>query len=340
MRVKIITRDNNGKELDNGGSTVRAVLSCNKEECPVTNNNDGTYYVTVIPEQLGQHQLSITIDNQHIQNSPFSLTIVPQRDYTKLKQPVQTITDISSPRGIAFSDNGDMFVTSNGDHCIHVYDKSGNKKTTIGSKGSGELQFMYPRSIDINGDIVYVCELGNHRIHMLTTRGEFISTFGERGSGIGQFNHPYDVKISPDGKVYVSDYNNNRIQVFHSDWTISHVIDGSVSGVDSFNYPTGIAFDLSSNLHVTDICSVLVFTPSGEFVRRYGEPHISGYTECIAIDPSGYSLVTNNITLIVFNTNGVLVHTVGAFQYPHASVSPTDQSVWVADTYNNRLVKY
>ncbi len=71
MRVKIITRDNNGKELDNGGSPVRAVLSCNKEECPVTNNNNGTYYVNVIPEQLGQHQLSITIDNQHIQYSPY-----------------------------------------------------------------------------------------------------------------------------------------------------------------------------------------------------------------------------------------------------------------------------
>ena len=35
MRVKIITRDSSGKELDNGGSAVRAVLSCNEEECRV-----------------------------------------------------------------------------------------------------------------------------------------------------------------------------------------------------------------------------------------------------------------------------------------------------------------
>ena len=178
MRVKIITRDSSGKELDNGGSAVRAVLSCNEEECSVT--DDGTCYVTVIPQQLGQHQLSITIDNQHIQNSPFSLTIVPQRDYTKLKQPVQTIKDIEYPRGIAFSNNGDMFVTS-ADQCIHVYDKSGNKKTTISSKGSGELQFNNPHGIDINGDIVYVHEHYGNRIHKLTTRGEFIGTFGEKG---------------------------------------------------------------------------------------------------------------------------------------------------------------
>ena len=224
MRVKIITRDSSGKELDNGGSAVRAVLSCNEEECRVTDNKDGTYFVTVIPQQLGQHQLSITIDNQHIQNSPFSLTIVPQRDYTKLKEPVQTITGINEPRYIAFSDNGDMFVTS--DHCIHVYDKSGNKKTTIGSKGSGELHFNYPYGIDINGDIVYVAEWGGDRIRKLTTGGEFISTFGEKGSAINQFNGPHDVKISPDNKVYVADTGNQRVQVFHSDCTISHVIDG------------------------------------------------------------------------------------------------------------------
>ena len=181
-----------------------------------------------------------------------------------------------------------MFVTSRHDHCIHVYDKSGNKKTTIGSEGSGELQFKYPLGIHINGDIVDVCEWGNDRIHKLTTRGEFIGTFGERGSGIGQFNNPRDVKISPDGKVYISDTDNNRVQVFHSDWTISHVIDSSASGVDRFKNPVGIVFDLSSNLHVTDASSVSVFTPSGQFIRQYSQPHISIYSLGITIDPSGY----------------------------------------------------
>ena len=345
MRVKIITRDSNGKELDNGGSAVRAVLSCNEEECSVTNNDDGTCYVTVIPRQLGQHQLSITIDNQHIQNSPFSLAIVPQRDYTKLKQPVQIIKDIRSPHCIAFSDNGDMFVT-NAYHCIHVYDKSGNKKTTIGSEGSGELQFKYPRGIDIKGDIVYVAESDGNRIHMLTTRGEFIGTFGEKGPGIGQFYHPYDVKISPDGKMFVTDHtNNHRVQVFHPDWTISHVIDGRVSGDGSFIYPKGIAFDLLGNVHMTSnsfSATVIVFTPSGQFLRQYGEPRTI-YPARVAIDPSGYSSVTDYVynTLSVFTPSGILVHSVGGFTYPFGvSVSPTDQSVWVADSDSHRLVKY
>ena len=168
-----------------------------------------------------------------------------QRDYTKLKDPVQTITGINYPMYIAFTDNGDMFVTSSIDHCIHVYDSSGKKKTTIGSRGSGELQFQYPRGIDISGEVVYVAEYGGHRIHKLTTGGEYIEVFGKKGYFIGEFNSPYDVNISPDGKVYVADCNNNRVQVFHTDWTISHVIDGTVSGDSSFTSPEGIAFDLS-----------------------------------------------------------------------------------------------
>ncbi len=232
--MKIITR---GKELDNGaGSTVRAVLSCNKEECPITNNSDGTYYVTVIPQQLGQHQLSITTDmihNEHILNSPFSLTIVPHRDYTKLKQPVQIMKDVRCPISIAFSDNGDMFVICGTDHCIYVYDKSCNKKTTIGSYGCGDLQFNNPFGIDIDGDSIYVaelvgCRIQKLRIQKLRTEGEFIDKFGEKGLELNRFHHPHDVKISPDNKVYFADTHNDRVQVFHLDWTISHIIDGRV----------------------------------------------------------------------------------------------------------------
>ena len=98
MKVKVTTRDSSGKELNKGGSVVRGILTCSGQgrvECPVSDNGDGTYLVSVIPQQLGQHQLSITVNSQGIQGSPFELSVVAQRDYTKLKDPVQTITGIN-----------------------------------------------------------------------------------------------------------------------------------------------------------------------------------------------------------------------------------------------------
>ena len=266
MKVKVTTRDSSGKEFNKRGSVVRGVLTYQgRVECPVSDNGDGTYIVSVIPQQLGQHQLSITENSQYIQGSPFKLSVVAPRDYTKLKDPVQTITGIQYPACIAFTDDGDMFVTSDSGNCIHVYDHSGKQKTTIGSRGSGQLQFESPYGIDISGEEVYVAEWRGQRIHKLTKRGEFLSTFGEKGSKIEHFNNPYDVKVGPDGKVYVTDTKNSRIQVFNPDFTISHVIDCNVPGDGRFSSPFGIAFDLSGNVHVgrRQSSSVTVFTPSG-----------------------------------------------------------------------------
>ena len=225
MTVKVVSKDSRGQEIDHGGEMVACSLAPVgkiSKECQVTDNSDGTYLVFVTPQQLGQYKLSITIQGQDIQGSPFDLSVVPRRHYTKIKYPVQTITGINYPMYIAFSDNGDVFVTSYNDNCIHMYDSNGKTKATIGSKGSGELQFEDPRGIFIGGEVVYVAEYRGHRIHKLSTQGNFLGTFGERGTGVGQFNNPSDIQISPEGKVYVVDRGNNRIQVFHSDWTLSY----------------------------------------------------------------------------------------------------------------------
>ena len=342
-KVKVITADGNGKKANGGGANVNSVLSCNKEECPVIDNGDGTYTVSVIPQQLGQHQLSITVNGQDVQDSPFNITIVPvpQMDYTKLVS-AQVISGVKSPKFIAFSNNGDMFVTSD-DHCVHVYDKSGvHKKATIGSKGTGNLQLIAPRGIDIHTNTVFVCESGGHRIHRFTLGGEFIDTFGKRGSDVGEFEEPYDIKINPNNsKVYIADRNNHRVQVFNFDWSIAHIINGRVSGDVPLSSPEGIAIDPSGNVHVTwhESSSVTIFSPTGEFIYSYGVAFPIG----IAIDPSGYSFVASwsDDIVSIFDLSGKLVCPLRGFSQPFGvSVSPDGRSIWVADSFNDQLVKF
>ncbi|XP_041346943.1 E3 ubiquitin-protein ligase TRIM71-like [Gigantopelta aegis] len=117
LNIRIISRDSKGKELSKGGAIVSGrFVPVEKKGRPIeaksTDCGDGTYLVSLTPQQLGQHKLSLTIKGQSIQGSPFNVSVVATRDYTILKNPVQTITGINNPWFIAFSNNGDMFVTS------------------------------------------------------------------------------------------------------------------------------------------------------------------------------------------------------------------------------------
>ena len=309
-----------------------------------TDCGDGTYLVSLTPQQLGEHKLFLTVKGHSIQGSPFKVSVAASRDYTTLKNPVQTITGINYPYFIAFSNNGDIFVTSHGDQCIYVYDTSGRQKTTIGSCGTGPLQFNYPMGISISGEIMYVGEHTGNRIHKITLGGECLGAFGSKGSGKGQFNGPYAICIGPDGRIYVVDYSNHRIQVFHQDETFSHNIDRTVSGNKEFRSPVGLSFDHFGHLHVTCHCSnipvVAVFTPEGQYIRQYGQSHLNRPSG-IAIDSSGNSLVINRSgkSLSIFDPHGNYIHSIGGFYCPVGVAVASNGSVWVADASNHRLVK-
>ena len=47
----------------------------------VEDHRDGTYTITLTPQTAGPHQLVITMDDQHVQNSPHDLEVRSTCDY-------------------------------------------------------------------------------------------------------------------------------------------------------------------------------------------------------------------------------------------------------------------
>eukprot|EP00731_Ephydatia_muelleri_P036926 Em0356g1a len=146
----------------------------------VEDHRDGTYTITLTPQTAGPHQLLITMDGQHVQNSPHDLDVRPKRDYRTLCNDQQVI-QCKAPFCVAIHDNGDIYVGSD-DHCIYMFDQTGHLKNTIGSSGSGDGQFSSPYGIFIKGDVLYVADYGNHRVQKLTSSGKFLHKFGQQGS--------------------------------------------------------------------------------------------------------------------------------------------------------------
>ena len=343
--VKVQSKTSKGEEYPHGGVEVKGEMRSKTHNGAVVygeveDHRDGTYTITLTPQTAGPHQLLITMDGQHVQNSPNDLDVRPKRDYHTLCN-AQQVIQCNRPRGVAIHDNGDICVVSE-NHCIYVFDQTGQLKNTIGRKGSGDGQFSYPSGISIKGDVLYVADTCNHRVQKLTSSGKFLHMFGQQGSGQGQLNRPVAVIIDSNNKLIVSDFNNHRIQIFNENGGWLLTIDGKDSGNHSFQYPWGLALDPQGNIHVAALGSktIKVFTKEGVYVRMYGDPN---GPIGIAIDDEGYSLVSeySGNCLSIYDTEGNKIHTVGNLKNPYGTaLDPRDGSVFIANWGANTVLKY
>ena len=343
--VKVQSKTSNGEEYPHGGVEVKGEMRSKTHNGAVVygeveDHRDGTYTITLTPQTAGPHQLLITMDGQHVQNSPNDLDVRPKRDYHTLCN-VQQVIQCNMPLCVAIHNNGDIYVGSL-DHCIYVFDQTGQLKNTIGSSGSGDGQFSYPYGITIKGDVLYVADHGNHRVQKLTSSGKFLHKFGQQGSGQGQFNWPRAVIIDSNNKLIVSNCSNHKIQIFNENGGWLLTIDGNGSGDHSFQSPFGLAFDPQGNIHVAAHGSntIKVFSKEGVYVRMYGDPN---GPIGLAIDDEGYSLVSEyrGHCLSIYDPEGNKIHTVGNLKHPHGTaLDPRDGSVFIANYGANTVLKY
>eukprot|EP00731_Ephydatia_muelleri_P008497 Em0004g835a len=343
--VKVQSKTSKGEEYPHGGVEVKGEIRSKTHNGAVVygeveDHRDGTYTITLTPQTAGPHQLLITMDGQHVQNSPNDLDVRPKRDYHTLCN-AQQVIQCKAPRCVAIHDNGDIYVGSC-DHYIYVFDQTGQLKNTIGSSGSGDGQFSYPSGITIKGDVLYVADGGNHRVQKLTSSGKFLHKFGQQGSGQGQFNWPRAVIIDSNNKLIVSDHCNHRIQVFNENGGWLLTIDGKGSGNHSFQSPWDLALDPQGNIHVAAFGSntIKVFTKEGVYVRMYGDPNDP---RGLAIDGEGYSLVSeiSGHCLSIYDPEGNKIHTVGNLNNPWGTaLDPRDGSVFIANNGANTVLKY
>ncbi|KAL5510601.1 hypothetical protein EMCRGX_G006169 [Ephydatia muelleri] len=334
--VKVESMTSKRERYPYGGPQVKAELSHDGAVVPgeVEDHGDGTYTITLTPQTAGPHQLLITMDGQHVQNSPCDLDVGTK--YSTLCNPEQVIKCSVSPRGIAIHDSGDIYVACWGDNCIRVFDQAGQQKRTIGSFGSGNGQFDWPWGLFIKGDVMYVADSWNHRIQKLATGGQFLQKFGQHGPGQGQFHHPVSVIVDQRDRLIVSDSHNHRVVILDQAGTWLLTINVNVPGVQN---PYCVALDPQGNIHVAAMANgsntIKVFTPEGTHVRSYGD--VNGPSG-IVIDEEGYSFVTEYVgdCLSIFDSQGHKVHTVDNLNGPRGvMLDPKSGSVYVANTCAN-----
>ena len=303
------------------------------------------YSDSLTPQDLGEHELMVTVRNRPLQGSPFSLWVREPRDWTQLPESLSSVLSSSdmggdSIYGLAMHTNGNLCVTQN--HYICIIDLKTSETVTIGKNGSEDGQFNSPGAIAIYGDYMYIADTNNHRIQKLSASHhnnyKFETKFGEKGSEDHQLNNPCGLCIDPHGTTYVSDYSNHRIAIFESNGNFRKITHPQIK------YPWGIAFDPCGNLHVVSndsgVHPVNIFNPKGDFMYSYDKNLTN--PSAIAIDEEGYSFVveqnSSSSRLQVYDPQHKHIKTLRGFNSSEGIAITHDGTILIGDC-NNHCIK-
>lgn len=219
---------------------------------------------------------------------------------------------------------GRVYVTDTVQRMVHLFDIPGQKYTTFGTEGAGQL--AKPMGVDIadNGE-VFVSDVTAQRVVVFDPDGNFLRAFGGRDV----LSRPSGVAVNADAtRAYVIDTGgiDPEQRVFHR-LTIFDAQSGELLRTvgtrgeepGQFNLAKQIAIDHAGNVYVADTFNFRVqkFDPEGNFLMAFGEngrrfgqfSHPKG----IAVDNDGNIYVTDTAfsNFQIFDPNGQLLLFIG-----------------------------
>ncbi|XP_049995605.1 E3 ubiquitin-protein ligase TRIM71 [Alexandromys fortis] len=360
----VVGYDHDGEPRLSGGDLMSAVVlgpDGNLFGAEVSDQQNGTYVVSYRPQLEGEHLVSVTLCNQHIENSPFKVVVKSGRSYVGIGLPGLSFGSegdsegkLCRPWGVSVDKEGYIIVADRSNNRIQVFKPCGSFHHKFGTLGSRPGQFDRPAGVacDASRRIV-VADKDNHRIQIFTFEGQFLLKFGEKGTKNGQFNYPWDVAVNSEGKILVSDTRNHRIQLFGPDGVFLNKYGFEGALWKHFDSPRGVAFNHEGHLVVTDFNNhrLLVIHPDCQSARFLGsEGSNNGQflrPQGVAVDQEGRIIVADsrNHRVQMFEANGNFLCKFGAqgsgfgqMDRPSGIAVTPDGLIVVVDFGNNRIL--
>jgi sugar lactone lactonase YvrE len=210
----------------------------------------------------------------------------------------QLVPTSSTPVGVAFSSSDTLYVTHQQDAFVRVYDLDGNVQSTIGSRGTGNGQFIDPRGIRIlkNGDILVS---DSTRIQRLTSSGVYVSTLGAIGTN--SISSITDFDVDPAGNVWVVDGLESKLKCLNSSGTVIRQFGVVGVGTGQLNSPSAVSVDRHGFVYVSEVQQrrVQKFTSKGIFVST-----VAQFASTAASEVSPANLHVTQVGTVIVGLSG------------------------------------
>ncbi len=163
---------------------------------------------------------------------------------------------IDRPLGVAVDALGNLFVGSEGDHCVGVFDSTGARVATI---GQGAILKPNSLALDSAGRL-YVADSEADTVHVYDATGDWLRDIGSSGDGLGQLRFPISVDVldTPAGPfVYVADQGHGLIHAYDAQGTPLWSVGGRVAAFSTdwqgkFVKLQAIRVDDQGRIHAAD----------------------------------------------------------------------------------------
>ena len=195
--------------------------------------------------------------------------------------------------GVTVDDEGNILVADRDNHRIQKFTNDGRFLASVGTEGTGPLQFNSPMDIafNVHNKQLYVVDSGNHRIQVLNADLTISKIFREKWN--------WDVRsvtCDKDGNVYVIGCGEKVVQVFKANgkrlWEFSRQVE--------LGPPAGVAVNSKGKVIVSDYSdhSISIFTTKGQLVSSFGRkgkrPGEFNYPGSLAVDDYGVLCVCDH----------------------------------------------
>jgi DNA-binding beta-propeller fold protein YncE len=208
---------------------------------------------------------------------------------------------------------------------------------------------------------VYVIHRGDHSIMEFDASGKFVRAFGD-----GLFDRAHSVRFDPEGNLWAVDDGSHVVMKMDREGHVRMVLGRYRKPGDAvtpahpgprgirdpdillFNRPTDVAFAPNGDVYVSDgygNSRVVKFSKTGRFLKTWGSkgtgkgqfdtPH------SVAVDRQGRVYVADreNYRIQIFNSEGEFLQEWTHIGAPWGLYLTPDQTLYMADGYNNRLLK-
>ena len=353
----LITRNAEGEQCYEERDCVTVEIrnqqgQCSAKKAQVQDNKDGSFQISYFPTETGKCDVSVKVNGQQINGSPFVVTVKPREYRPVLSFGKQGSASgmLSKPWGVAVNERNEIAVTDKGNNRVQLFNSDGTYLRSFGKKGGKNGEFNFPCGIGFDrndNDNIIVADCNNNRVQCFSGQGEHLNTFSSHGNLDPQLRSPLGLSIDSNGNIMVADRFNKSIKIFDAAGQFLRII----GEVGSFTFPVHcVQYEKYLIVSDRDEHCVKVFDWNGKFLYKFGKEGKGdgefNKPDCLLINKAGHLMVCDefNHRVQVFELNGKFItkfgtngSAIGEFNCPISTAVLSDGRIVVTDFFNNRI---